>query len=446
MKNTPSVEDVVVVADLHMSSGWDPVAAAPSRSEDFFNDGPFARFLDWRLEEGRLRRRAWRLLLLGDFLDFTRVELGVPDGDRRRLDMSAGAALAKLERIVAGHPEVFEALRRLTASGVAIDIVPGNHDLELLHAPVQSRVREVLHANLPATGGAVSVHPWIFHLPGVLYAEHGHQHHDINRIPGMAGAQDAEGLGPPLGSRVVEWMTAVIDAADPGGPLEPSFRRLAGALRGRPAALATAWRAHWALLTALAHFALGRRAGGATANRTGFAPDALAAQAAALGLPTRTVAELDALGATSSAKTALRLLGVVLGGLRRSADGPSASVEAGSGYMRAAASAAHRVLTAAGQPAACYVFAHTHLGELAPLAGGRPATYLNTGTWSSLVRDPSSPPTFVEVDCADGDGRLRAWDDPTGRAEDLASSSPSVRSARGPADASAPHPLERQRT
>src|SRR5206468_8053031 len=61
----------------------------------------------------------------------------------------------------------------------------GNRDVAL-HLAV---VRTTLVDRLGGDGSAVGWHPWALHLPGLLWAEHGSQHHDLHAIP--------EWLSPP---------------------------------------------------------------------------------------------------------------------------------------------------------------------------------------------------------------------------------------------------------
>lgn len=69
-------DDVVIVSDLHLSAGYDPLTGRYDRTEDFFYDAAFARFLDNLLLRAEVEHRKWRLVILGDMLDFLQVEVG----------------------------------------------------------------------------------------------------------------------------------------------------------------------------------------------------------------------------------------------------------------------------------------------------------------------------------------------------------------------------------
>jgi UDP-2,3-diacylglucosamine pyrophosphatase LpxH len=370
--------DVVLVSDLHMAAGAiDPFAA----------DAAFAAFLDDLRARHEAGGRPLRLVLLGDLLDFTLVEV-----DGRRLDPSVAGAIARLQRIATAHGRVFAAFARLTAAGVPVHVVPGNHDLELLAPPVFARLRELI---APA-GGDVVLHPWIVHVPGVLYAEHGHQHHDINRVPGLLERYDPAGWRPPAGTLFGELLLELGDALGGGGDGVPGPAAVVRALRRRPARLPTAIaygaRFGAALLRCCAAMARDARAPRAARHEA-----QARAQAAIVGLPAPALGALARSSATSPAGVARRLL--------RPGRGD---------YMVLAAGRVHATLTAAGGAVPLYVFGHTHVAEDRALASGAEAPrYLNGGTWSQLAAAGSARCGYVEItrEARAPVARLRAWDE-----------------------------------
>jgi len=176
--------DIIIASDFHMSSGYDAAAGAFSRNEDFFYADGFGRFIDHLISQADAEDRRWRLVILGDFVDFLQVDLaeGEPGGGAT----SREAVMARLRIIGDGHPAVFTALARFVNAGHAIDIVLGNHDIELIWPEVQQTVRQmIVDAGADEAAGTASIafHPWIFYVPGVLYAEHGQQYDAINSFP-----------------------------------------------------------------------------------------------------------------------------------------------------------------------------------------------------------------------------------------------------------------------
>ncbi|MUU71592.1 hypothetical protein [Pseudarthrobacter sp. GA104] len=89
-------------------------------------------------------------------------------------------SLARLESILARHLDTFRALEACAARGVQLHFVCGNHDVELARPSVAARLSALLSPGEPTR---VRVHPWFLHVPHVLVAEHGHQHHALHRIP-----------------------------------------------------------------------------------------------------------------------------------------------------------------------------------------------------------------------------------------------------------------------
>ncbi|UEL28562.1 hypothetical protein [Pseudarthrobacter sp. L1SW] len=89
-------------------------------------------------------------------------------------------SLARLESILIQHLDTFRALDACAARGVQLHFVCGNHDVELARPSVAAHLSALLS---PLEPTRVQVHPWFLHVPHVLVAEHGHQHHALHRIP-----------------------------------------------------------------------------------------------------------------------------------------------------------------------------------------------------------------------------------------------------------------------
>ena len=330
-------ERIVVVSDLHMGAGADDPFTADDRFADALAD----------LAAGTGGRRL-RVVLLGDVVDFPAIPLA---GARVTPATRPSDAVAKLDRVVEAHPTVFSAIRALVEAGHRVDVVAGNHDGEVLFPAVGARLR----AALGGSAGRVTLHPWMLYVPGVLYAEHGHMHHDLNRFPWPGVLPEERRLRVPVGSYV--------DALTHLRSRQPD---------ARPRALAVqAARMGVGALTALARSSREER------RRTGRQrelPSSLAS-----GLPPAAVLGIDRITSATPASIARRAVGMAAARRRAEAvDGPKH-------YLHAAAERVHRVLVTAGCPVPYHVFGHTHLQEDLPLDGNE-ARYLNPGTWSGLTR------------------------------------------------------------
>ncbi len=337
MTDGPAAESrIALLSDLHLACG---------------EHDPFAE--DDRLAEaiGQLLSGApdtpLRLVLLGDTFDFPAVSL---PGRRTSPATPPSDAVRKLDRIIAAHPLVFAALRDLLAAGHRIDLVAGNHDMELSMPAVQVRLRQALP-------GAVEVHPWMLYLPGVLYAEHGQQHHDVNRFPGLA-VEHPEPDRPLL--------------VPPGSYLDTlvHLRRRAPSA-STPALAVLAARMGIGLLSGLVRLA--------RAERHRSERELLLDSTTLAGLPSGAVVAIDRLAAATPASITRRAAVVAARRFRH----PSGAVVP---YMQAAAQAVHRVLEAEGAAVPFYLFGHTHVAADVPLSDGVTARYLNPGTWSAMTR------------------------------------------------------------
>ncbi len=333
---------VLIVGDLHMAAG---------PRDPFDGDQRFAGFLASQLRGGPPPR----LIILGDLFDFVLT----PAAGREltdRPDPTEAGALERLESIAAAHPDVIEALAAFADGGGTIDFVPGNHDIELVRPAVRRRLWALL-GDPPSD--RLQFHPWIVHVPGVLYAEHGHQHHDLNAFATLLEPyRNGNELDLPLGTHLTH-----LQAHAPAGALVHRVR-LAGGLCRRAVSISE-------------HVRLRRyRAGG------------LDGEAARVGLDPPTLAALDAVTPRTPAALAVRLG-------RRSL----ATKSNPASTTHRAAARIHRLLALQGRDVAFYAFGHTHIAERRPVLSG-PGTplYLNPGTWSQLRRGPEARPCpYLEI-------------------------------------------------
>jgi UDP-2,3-diacylglucosamine pyrophosphatase LpxH len=332
---------ILALADLHMAAG---------RHDAFREDDQLVRFL-----EGPARTPGVRLLLLGDVFDFSLVEL--PGRRGRRLDTTVDGALDKLAVIAAEHPAPLAALAGVVAAGTRVDVVVGNHDLELMLPPVADRLCELL-------GGDVAVHPWLVHEPGLVYAEHGQQYHEINRVFDLLRLDQSAAAPVPAGSVAGEWV-----------------------LEGRAGGLP---------LGATARLAFGLARWGLTSRRGRRYDELVEEHAAAAALPPRALAAIDGLGPRGP-------LGATVHLARRM------STRAPVPYMEAALGGVHEILESHAVAVPYYLAGHTHQVVDRPLAPdpGAPR-YLSPGTWSTMRPPGAEGLHYVELDPSRA--RVVRWD------------------------------------
>jgi hypothetical protein len=323
------------VSDLHLESDG-PQTRHTSEA--------FAAFLDTIVVAGSVAGKApvRHLVMLGD-----------------TFDLAGQDAVGELTAVAERHRVVFDAWRACLRDGIELHFVCGNHDLDLVTAPV----RDVLHGLLP--GDLVSVHPWVLRADGLFFAEHGQQHHAPHRVPTIllaAGAADARPTPAPLAA----W-TAHSDA----GPGRRIAALIAAARASRRAERQARSDDYRALLQV-------------EADRMGMS--AVALQAVASTSPFGLRAALGVVG-----RVVLRQLG---------RDSPGA-------YLESAAVKVHVALAAHHCAAPWYVVGHSHRATETSLDGAA-VGYLNTGTWSADVRgtgpDTLEPMLFplVRLDVKNG--------------------------------------------
>lgn len=282
-------------------------------------------------------------------------------------------SLARLESILARHAGTFSALEACAARGVQLHFVCGNHDVELARPSVAARLSALLS---PVELTRVRVHPWFLHVPHVLVAEHGHQHHALHRLP--------------------EVLRAAINGTDQ--------------LELPPLA---AWNAHasksrLSRAGAVARACLASEQAERRVREMAY-DELLQTESLRLALDPEAVRDLARLSRFRTVSALpVAATRMVLGAAGRRAAGEEAPAAAG----RFA-----RTLEAHGSGVAWYVSGHTHRALESALTAC-PTRYINTGTWCSDVRgrgpDQSDrrafPYAVVDV-TADGatSGGLRYW-------------------------------------
>jgi UDP-2,3-diacylglucosamine pyrophosphatase LpxH len=263
-------------------------------------------------------------------------------GDTFELALVPGDPVPRLDRIARRHPAVVLALRRCLAAGVQVHVVVGNHDIGLVRVAERARLARLLGST------NLHVHPWCLYVPGLFYAEHGHQHHDLNRSPRMVAAGEL----PP--TPLAAW------AGGAHGPL-PVLRALSAATSEE------------------------RR------SRHTDHLDALHAVADRAGLPTGSARALHEVSRLRPGRTTVRLA--------RRAAARARGRDDHDDYLRRAAVRIAEVLDRYGAAPPYYVFGHTHT----PVVRGLPHTqslYANPGSWTA-VGDGSGLPYLLLTD----DGR-----------------------------------------
>lgn len=192
--------DLYVLSDLHLGEGKPRGGHRWASTEDFFHDEAFERFLHYIVEKHSDDPAGAVLVLNGDIFDFLTVAAIPSDAEaaargfqispserRFGLNPTEAKSIFKLEVIARGHHRFFEALSRFVAAGHRVELLRGNHDLELFFDGVRRRIVELL---AEVDGGAtieqleerVRFHQLFYLEPGRVLIEHGHQYESTNSI------------------------------------------------------------------------------------------------------------------------------------------------------------------------------------------------------------------------------------------------------------------------
>jgi UDP-2,3-diacylglucosamine pyrophosphatase LpxH len=461
---------IVFVSDFHMSSGRDDRHGTYDIMEDFLYDGAFGRFVDHIVESAREEARGVRLVVLGDFVDFLQVEPGSPYDIR---DTSSAATVAKLGVIARGHPSVFRALARFVDEGHLVDIVLGNHDIEFVWPEVQEAFKELVAewSQADDTSSHITFHPWMFYVPGVVYAEHGHQHDARNSFlkqlePFLPSGDRIE---LPLGSFFVLDLFNEIEQEDPfADNVKPPTRYVGWALANRPLQGLRALRYYRKFYESVMDKTWDRNEAEERKELERYRKEHLRPHAREVDLPVRTVEKIAALAKIPTVRRRQEqrkellpkpaIIGTLLAGaatiyqvVRRLGSGASFLLALGTvagaavfrdwwrtrsttqenNYLLDTAREVHGLLCEVDTSVPAYVFGHTHNAEKAPVYEDRDSpVYFNSGTWTPIVPQPFDLLatrelfSFVRVERNPNDpqmveAKLLLWNDFSGRSEKL---------------------------
>ncbi|MBA3452079.1 MAG: hypothetical protein H0T42_03160 [Deltaproteobacteria bacterium] len=175
--------NILVVSDLHFGEELLPGAPLERRHAVDLGANAFREFLKHHTVRRR-DGRPWRLVIAGDLFDFMSVVIpGLPGrppktADERRFGLGRGAVpgVERLKRICEVHRPLLIDLARFAAAGHRVDIIVGNHDVELLLPNVvEELMRQIASAGADARAlSRIRVVPWFIYEPGVVWIEHGH--------------------------------------------------------------------------------------------------------------------------------------------------------------------------------------------------------------------------------------------------------------------------------
>jgi UDP-2,3-diacylglucosamine pyrophosphatase LpxH len=161
---------MIILSDLHVGGGKaDPGDDHVCQKEQFSN------FISHGIPESKHGRV--ELVINGDFLEFAQVRPDVYTLGSARYWCSEDESLEKLSAILAGHENIFLALREFQEKGNSVTLVAGNHDVDLYWPQVQHEIKKAAGPILFALG-----EDWYSRYNGRLLIGHGHAFDPANRF------------------------------------------------------------------------------------------------------------------------------------------------------------------------------------------------------------------------------------------------------------------------
>jgi UDP-2,3-diacylglucosamine pyrophosphatase LpxH len=163
----------VVISDCHLSAGFH-FESQKNPHEDFFFDKEMVEFFEYFSTGEYGEGCEVELIINGDYLDF----LNVPYKGEFEEAITEEFALYKLECILRGHPEVFEALRIFASKpGKTITYNIGNHDADLFFPKVREKFTRFIDptGSFPSDKVRVNYEQPVIHVEGGIQIHHGNQ-------------------------------------------------------------------------------------------------------------------------------------------------------------------------------------------------------------------------------------------------------------------------------
>jgi UDP-2,3-diacylglucosamine pyrophosphatase LpxH len=125
----------LIVSDLHVGGGpQDP------GDDHVYQNNQFRRFVEEAANSDDGRAGRIELFVNGDFLEFAQVRPDVYTLGSADYWCSEAESVTKLDAILGGHKDIFEALGAFVGRGNRVTMGAGNHDVDLYWADVQKKI------------------------------------------------------------------------------------------------------------------------------------------------------------------------------------------------------------------------------------------------------------------------------------------------------------------
>ena len=247
---TSQGKDIVVISDLHLSSGLQDNGNYDG-TENFYADDSLARFLQYLTTKQTTAKTIF--IINGDFIDFIRIRhfptTGYEFEEWSSLLSSVGISKTseelknsiskketdfglktddyksvwKLHKCMNGHKAVFQQLAVWLANGNQLLIVKGNHDLEWYWAAVRNYLRYALVdfaqqnqtiSNIDINQNLIFIDDSLI-IDGKIHIVHGHVFENMTEVKGAPVLNDGRELNLPFGSFFNRYLINRLELAYP---------------------------------------------------------------------------------------------------------------------------------------------------------------------------------------------------------------------------------------
>jgi UDP-2,3-diacylglucosamine pyrophosphatase LpxH len=128
----------IIVSDLHIGGG-----PADKGDDHVYNNNQLRRFIEELSGSPEGQMGSIEIFFNGDFLEFAQVKPEIYTLNSSSYWCTEDESLRKLNAILDGHKDIFQALKEFQLLGNRVTLAAGNHDVDLYWDVVQSRIKEV---------------------------------------------------------------------------------------------------------------------------------------------------------------------------------------------------------------------------------------------------------------------------------------------------------------
>jgi UDP-2,3-diacylglucosamine pyrophosphatase LpxH len=155
----------IILSDLHVGGG-----AADPGDDHVYHDNQLVNYIRGLTASAEGQAGRLELFFNGDFFEFAQTATDLFAHESDSAWCTESESMQKLEVIINGHPDIFQALNEFQAAGNQVTIAAGNHDVDLYWEKVQDRIRAVAGVSTRFEIGK----EWVERYDGLLQIGHGH--------------------------------------------------------------------------------------------------------------------------------------------------------------------------------------------------------------------------------------------------------------------------------